>query len=138
MFISKRFDAAYALAFHKRMKETLVHSLEDHVRLTNHPMRIMNTSFVPSTEKQKSMLAHQIHRAHEGAFERCLLNRGQLEEFNILNRAGKIDKDTTSQLITVIDNFVSATYLHPNPAPLIEACNITLCSLMNRIKGEEV
>lgn len=129
----KTFDNFYE----RRAVKIIADMLEDVARLTNHPMRVMNTPFIPSTDKQKNMLAHQIKRSHDGPYEHCLLDRAQLEEFKRLNEAGKIDKFNTSDLISVLDRYNEAIYLKTDEeaAPFADACKRTLNILMTRIKG---
>lgn len=95
----------------------------------------MTRQFEPSTDKQRIMLGHQIHRAHEGSYEICKIDREQLRKIAELNNAGKIDKFTTSDFIAIIDQFVERSYLMTDEevAPLAAACIKTLNTLMSRI-----
>jgi hypothetical protein len=132
MLPTKNFD----LYYERRALKIITDMIEQTAKMKNYPMRTMNLSFAPSTEKQKSMLAHQLRRSHDNAYENCLLDRAQIEQFKELNLAGKIDKDTTSDLITVLDRFVEAIYLKDaeESAPFAEAAKKTLNTLMSRIE----
>lgn len=132
----QQFDAYYK----RRAYEMIMNMLKDKALLTNYPPRIysnpyMERPFVPSTDKQRLMLGHQIHRAHEGSYEICKVDREQLRKIEELNNAGKIDKFTTSDFIAIIDQFVERSYLMSDEevAPLAAACIKNLNTLMSRL-----
>lgn len=87
--------------------------------------------FIPSTDKQKGMLAHQLTSAHDGAFNLTDLPRELLEDLKRLNEQGDIDKYDTSHLIDVLVNFNDARY-EMNPR-MIESTKQELSQVLNRI-----